>query len=376
VIDDLLRRVATVSWGELPAEPTPVLGDDEWQRLVARARIERLEPQLALAIDAGAIGATESQRDDARARHATAMATALLLDRELLAVMDLLEPDGVDVVVLKGSALAHLDYPDPSHRAYGDVDLLVPAPQLDHAEARLAAVGGRRAFDEPRPGFDRRFGKGSSFRMPSGFEVDLHRTLALGPFGLAIEPRTLLAAQQSFTLAGREVRALGRTRRFVHACYHAVLGRARTRVVPLVDLVLTAPRDDDEMAAVVEITRQWRGEVVVDAAISSAIERLGWTAPAHVTRALGELRGTPTEHRWLRGYTGRGRSSARLTMSAVEALDSWRDRSAYLRAVAWPASLGPTAAVRRLARGARVVVSRATSANVAPRTGPADGDRR
>jgi hypothetical protein len=305
------------------------------------------------------VAATEAQQAEAQARHAAAMATALLLDRELLAVMDLLEPDGVDVVVLKGTALAHLDHPHPSHRAYGDVDLLVAASQIEHAEARLVAVGGRRVHDEPRPGFDRRFGKGSSYRMPSGFEVDLHRTLALGPFGLAIEPRDLLAERQSFSLAGREVVALGRTRRFVHACYHAVLGRARAQYVPLVDLVLTAPRDADETARVVELVRRWRGEVVIDAAIAAAIEQLGWPAPDHVTRALGELRGSRREHRWLGGYVGAGRSSARLTFSAIEALESWRDRVAYVEAVVWPTGLGPVGAARRIVHGGRSVVSRA-----------------
>ena len=307
------------------------------------------------------VAATEAQQAQAQARHAAAMATALLLDRELLAVMDLLQPDGVDVVVLKGTALAHLDYPHPSHRAYGDVDLLITASQIEHAEARLVAVGGRRVHDEPRPGFDRRFGKGSSYRMPSGFEVDLHRTLALGPFGLAIEPRVLLAEQQAFSLAGREVLALGRTRRFVHACYHAVLGRARAHYVPLVDLVLTAPRDADEMAAVIDLAVRWRGEVVIDAAIAAAIERLGWPAPDHVTRALDELRGSGREHRWLDGYVGAGRSSARLTFSAIEALESWRDRGAYIKAVAWPDGLGPMGAARRLVRGGRSVASRTGS---------------
>jgi hypothetical protein len=351
VIDDVLRRAAAVTWGTPAVESMAPLADDEWQQLLARARIERLEPQLAIAIDQGVIAATTAQAAEARARHAAAMATVLLLDRQMLAVVELLQADGIDVVVLKGTALAHLDYPHPSHRAYGDIDLLVAAPQIEHAEARLVGLGGRRVYTEPRPGFDRRFGKGSSYRMPSGFEVDLHRTLALGPFGIAIEPRVLLAERETFALAGREVVALARSRRFVHACYHAVLGRARARYVPLVDLVLTAPHDAEEMAIVTDLARRWHGEVVVDAAIAAAIERLGWPAPHHMTRALDELRGSPREHRWLDGYRGAGRSSARLTLSAVEALDSWRDRVAYLRAVAWPSGLGAAAATRRLARG-------------------------
>ena len=232
------------------------LADDEWHQLLAVVRAERLEPQLAGAVTKATTTATPSQIDQAQSLHGRAMATTLLLDRKLLEIAALFDGAGVDFLALKGAAVAHLDRPDPSWRAYGDVDLLVPAPHIDTAERLLADAGGRRSYRSPRPDFDRRFGKGSSFRMADGLEVDLHRTLALGPFGLTIEPRSLFAGRESFALGGRGVLALDRPRRFLHACYHAVLGRARPRLVPLLDLIYTAPVAPDERAVVLELARQ------------------------------------------------------------------------------------------------------------------------
>ena len=37
---------------------------------------------------------------------------------------------GIDVRALKGPAVGRLEYPDPSWRAYGDVDLLVPGDEV------------------------------------------------------------------------------------------------------------------------------------------------------------------------------------------------------------------------------------------------------
>ena len=47
-----------------------------------------------------------------------------------------------------------------------------------------------------------------------------------------------------------------------------------------------------------------------------------------------ELDATAQQRRWLRAYVEGRRSSAGLTVSAVEAVDGWRDRVDYLAAVA------------------------------------------
>jgi hypothetical protein len=109
--------------------------------------------------------------------------------------------------------------------------------------------------------------------------------------------------------------------------------------------------DPAEGAVVLELARRWRSGVVVHAALAAAIDGLGWSLPVELARMGADLDATAQQRRWLRAYVGAGRSSARLTLSAVEAVDGWSDRVDYLTAVLWPASLSAAQAMRRLARG-------------------------
>lgn len=347
----LARGLAAAEVG-VPVPPVrEPLDADTWGMLETVVRAERLAPQLAVATATGRLAATPAQRAAAEDMHRSAMASAVLLDRMLLDVADRFDAAGIPLVVLKGAAVAHLDYVEPSRRAYGDVDVLVPSSHIDRAVACLSATGASRTYREPRPGFDRRFTKGMSFRMPSGFEVDVHRTLVLGPFGLTVDLDDLFAGRDTFTIGGRSFEALDRNRRFLHAAMHAVLGRARARLVPLMDMVLTAPRTDADMGAVVALARRWDADLVLLEAVDAASTELGWAPPNALLGWLDHLQPTARQRRWLAAYRGRGRSSARLSLLAVEALDDWSDRLAYLHALLLPSNTSGPSIVRRLGRG-------------------------
>ena len=96
--------------------------------------------------------------------------------------------------------------------------------QFDDAVAALARAGHHRRFPQPRPGFDRRFSKGTSFVTDEGTEIDLHRTFAMGPFGLTMKLDDLWARASTFRVGGVDLHALGREERFLHTCFHASLG--------------------------------------------------------------------------------------------------------------------------------------------------------
>ena len=115
----------------------------------------------------------------------------LLLDHLLGELSSAMAEAGVPTIVLKGPAVASTFYPDRAWRSYGDLDLLVAAADWRGACEVLVRRGFRRIIPEPRPGFDERFGKGASFEDARKLQVDLHRTLAMGPFGLWIDPGAL-----------------------------------------------------------------------------------------------------------------------------------------------------------------------------------------
>ena len=129
------------------------------------------------------------------------MTWCLELERLLLDVADAFEAGGDPVRGAKGPAVAHTVYPDPSWRP-------VRRPRRARADestgARAVALFGAgsrpRRIPEPRKGFDERFGKAAVFTTPTGQQIDLHRTLAQGPFGQWIDAgplRTLRAASPS-----------------------------------------------------------------------------------------------------------------------------------------------------------------------------------
>jgi len=251
---------------ELPEVP---FDDEEWERLLQRVEVERVPGLLAQAIDEDALPATEQQRRDALQAHTDSMCLALILEKQLVALVEALVAAGIDYRVLKGSAVAHLDYHDPSMRSFGDVDLLVPGDDYDRALALLSRLGCERQYPEPRPGFDRRFGKGVSLQA-RGYEVDLHRTFVAGPFAQLITPEDLFATSSTFDIGGWSLLALAPEERFLHACFHALLGDAPPRLVPLLDVVqilLSTPLDLDKVR---HLCASWRAEAVMARAISLA----------------------------------------------------------------------------------------------------------
>lgn len=167
--------------------PRQPLGDMSWASVLAAAHAHRVTGLLRAAIDGGALPVTEVQAQQARAVHRSVMMRVLSLERELIAVVDLLAESAIETRALKGSAVAHLDYPQPALRSFVDLDILVRPADINRAVRVLVAAGFVRTLAEPRPGFDRRFDKGTTLRSPARFESDLHRTFVLGPWGVLVD---------------------------------------------------------------------------------------------------------------------------------------------------------------------------------------------
>ena len=188
---DVLRAVAAYglpgTLTELPATPMP---DSAWQQLLTDVRVHRLTGHLVHALLDGAFPAVDGQVQEAALAHAHAMTSALVLESVLLDAAAVLAAAGIQIRVLKGSASAHLDYRDPALRSFGDVDLLVRSNDVDEAVRILRQSGYERRYPQPRAGFDARFAKSVTLFSSEGHEIDLHRTLVLGPLGLVCSSRT------------------------------------------------------------------------------------------------------------------------------------------------------------------------------------------
>jgi hypothetical protein len=239
-------------------------------------------------------------------------------------VVGLLEEHGVDVRVLKGPAVAHLDYAAPEQRAFGDVDVLVRSEQISAAIPILAQHGLARAFQPPTPGWDREFGKGALLRTDDGSELDLHRTLATAPLGLRIRLDDLWETSQPFVIGGVTVQALAREMRLLNAAYSAAVADTVPAPATLRDIAQIALHPDLDTTAVKDMASRWGGRAVLASAVSSAWRQLRIADVTALSAWAETYRPTESERRELAlyqnvraGETARALATARMLPSTA-----------------------------------------------------------
>ena len=314
------------------AFPSAPLSDEAWSTLLSAAADHRVLGLLRSAVDSGALPATPAQRTRARADHRMALLRVLALEQHLVSVTALLADAGVETRVLKGSAYAHLDYPDPALRSFVDLDLLFRPGDIARAVSVLSAVGLTRILAEPRPGFDRRFDKGTTLRAPD-FEIDVHRTFVLGPWGFRVDLDALWLSGDSFTIGGHTLTALSAPHRFLHACYHAALGDWPLRLGSLRDVAELHPADEPGMIA---LAGSWGVQAVVAAAVADSTRLLGLPVTGPLRTWASSYVPTRRESQWLGLHTQSNKTFAAQAIATLPVLPSLREKAAYLRALLLP----------------------------------------
>ena len=316
-----------------PREP---LGDESWPTVLLAAHTHRMTGLLRAAIDGGALPATETQARQARAAHRARTVRVLSLERELIAVVNLLAASAIETRVLKGTAVAHLDYSQPALRSFIDLDILVRPADIDRAAHVLGAAGFARTLAEPRPGFDRRFDKGTTLVSPAKYELDLHRTFVLGPWGVAVDLDALWDCGQEFTVAGRSLRALSRANRFMHACYHAALGDWPLRLASLRDIAEMLPAADQDAHALLRRAVDWGVEAVVAAAVADTRRLLGIANTGELSAWAERYVPTRRDEKWLALHTHVDKTFAAQALATLRVLPRLRDKAAYVHALVLP----------------------------------------
>jgi hypothetical protein len=322
----------------ISAEP---LAADAWAQLRDRARRERCLGPLWWAVASGALAASPDQREEMERYAILGARRAVEQECQLLEVVELLEGAGIEVRVLKGSAVAHVDHLDPSFRASADLDLLVRGNDVEAAVVLLVRAGYRRELPERRAGFDRRFGKDVTLQHLDRAEVDLHRLPLAGPLGLALDLDALWADSSTFEVGGRSLRALDPTARFCHAAWSLALTDPAPRLVPALDMIainLAHGIDADRLDA---LAPDGHGRGAIDLALDLAgrlLRRPDLLPPPHGPS-------NPSEARAIATYPGPGGSKARYLLTGASAIPSSTDRLRYLRDL-----IAPSANYRRARR--------------------------
>ena len=331
--------------GTVSQEPV-VVAEGDAPELIAGLEAEAILGVGVWAVESGNLVIDQDALQRLTGRHDVVMAQCLRNELTAVQVSEAFAAKGIRHRLLKGAALAHTIVSQPNLRSFRDVDILVPSDQLDDAVATLKAHGATRSLPELRPGFDRRFGKSVTMKLGE-VEVDLHRLLAPGPFGVWMRPNDLFVLKDHLRLAGVDIPTLDTTDHFIHACYHVALGQRSPLLANLRDVALLAAADVD-WSRVDQTVGRWRGTAVMQRCLKLVEARLEVELP----EAFTKYRRAPLEaderlavDPYLTDdLEGRFAALAPATLRALP----MADRAAFARAVGFPDGSDPKERVQSM----------------------------
>ncbi len=158
-------------------------------------------------------------------RFARARANRLL--ETLAATVGVLRAADVEVVALKGAALAFFHYPDPALRPMGDLDLLLAEPgDLVRATKALEGAGWRALLDTPRHRVfvrpDERVARPASEDPENPIRIEVHTSFRLPVLGRVYDASAALRhGAETRDLAGTPVAIAAGDALLTHLLFHA-----------------------------------------------------------------------------------------------------------------------------------------------------------
>ena len=348
------RTLALGSIGEAP----PRSADG----ILSIARAHRVDVLLADLLLRAPAGPDPFSRGPLDAIVRLAAARELAAARDVSRLLEAADGAGLDLLLLKGTALAYTHYQQPHLRPRNDIDLFVRQADIGRAEAVLSALGFARAPEANAELWtaQRHYSKAS----PAGTShVDLHwRVVNPQVFAGVLAFDDVWARSVSVASLGPFARTLAPPETLLLACVHRVAHHQdRVNLLWLWDVHLVAsalsPAGWEQFLAAAAVA-QVQG--ICARGLALAHECFGTAIPEAVQQARGAARHEPAA-----SFLGAGRRTMDVARADMAALTSWRQKialvrehlcppRAYMRVryPACPAVLLPFAYVHRIVRGA------------------------
>jgi hypothetical protein len=307
--------------GEGQAEVRTLLaGAVDWDLLLAMAAQERLLPLLRHGLREMQIplpGPVEAFLESA---YYQALLEFDRLRQDTQELLDALREQGVEALLLKGSALGGTLYPNPALRPAGDVDLLIRRDELGGARCVLDKLGYQPLSDMPTDAgdFPWLYGgeveyvrAGRAGRAGATTVVDVHWhvvTVAWYRYASTLDMDALWAAARPLALEGLAARQLSPEDTLIHLCLHLGIQHGfRCPLLQLADVDRLARGGGLNWGLAVERAAGFGVGTAVYWGLEVARRRLGTEVPEGVMSALrpGRIRHAWTE-RLLRGPSRSG----------------------------------------------------------------------
>lgn len=193
----------------------------DWRLIGQLAERENLAPVLWTRLRDHATSAPGWVADRIHAQAAITEFRMALTESTLRDVVERLAEAGIEVMLLKGAALATTVYPSFAARPMGDLDLLVRPAQAQDAWERLVAAGWRVEFPE-RAEFYRGHHHLAGLLDPRGLNLilEIHRAMLppTGPFRL--DEDEVWRAAGHVRLGQRELLVPSAEHQLLHLCIH------------------------------------------------------------------------------------------------------------------------------------------------------------
>lgn len=310
-------------------------------------------------------------RGEASRRLGAAKLAEQLRHAELRRLLGAFRP--VEVLLLKGAALAHTIYPEPHLRPRLDVDLFVRAEQVGEVHDRLIDCGYTREPAAALADFERAYSRVDDSGFPHA--VDLHWGVANpAPFAKALPFDAAWRASMPVNALGPTARTLGYADALLLACLHRVAHHHDSpSLLWLWDIHLLATRlTDGEWTRLVRSAQDADLRAVTVRGLELSREKFATRTPPDVLDQLHPSGRPEPTARFLRGLR-----LAEIGFTELVAMPSWRARLAFLLTnlapprthmrtayPGCPAYLLPLAYLHRIARGTWKWIQRPVRAGI------------
>lgn len=231
-----------------------------------------------------------------------AAARAMVAERQLAQVLQALSEAGVSTLVVKGAAMGAY-YPDPALRSYGDLDVVVPRHQLEHAATALGGIG-YRGSDQKQWRLVHHFHLSPLHSEDGRLTVELHWQLARPKQPWTLPMEELWARAISWSVAGQPTLRLDAVDTVLYLSLHTLVHHlARLGLRPICDLrqVIEA-WGPSEWEALVQRAVRYRLARAVYLMLRLAEQILQVTVPAQVKEGLGPGLEEPSLREWIAGF--------------------------------------------------------------------------
>lgn len=220
-----------------------------------------------------------------RARVHSALARHQRALVELQEAQGALAESGVDLLVVKGPALACGAYRSPELRSYVDLDLLV-APTALGTAVRSLESNGFRLLDANWPLIRRRGLLELRLCGPMGGAVDLHWSLSSLAGRTAPPVPQLLGTARAVAAEDVQLKTLSWADTVVHVATHAADSGGH-RLVWLTDLYgLLGELDDERVGQLVRTAKAWGASPALHLMLARTERVLGVQLPHHLTDSV------------------------------------------------------------------------------------------